>query len=120
MRFLPTTLHGSIDYLWSVALLLSPWLVGFAGDRVAFWTALVLAVGGIGYSLLTDYELGLVKVIPVPVHLILDAIAGFGLVAIAWTVVEAGPARSTLSLFGIVALIASLITRTRSDSPRQV
>ena len=37
MRFLPTRVHGVIDYLWGVALIATPWLFGFANGGAAQW-----------------------------------------------------------------------------------
>ena len=59
MRFLPTRVHGALDYLMGVLLIASPWLFGFAGvaDGAATWLPVIL---------------GLVRKIPMPVHLVLD------------------------------------------------
>jgi len=76
MRFLPTRLHGAIDYAWGLALLATPWLFGFADVPAAKWVAVVFGVGAILYSMLTAYELGLLKILPMPMHLILDGIGG--------------------------------------------
>jgi hypothetical protein len=69
MRFLPTRLHGIIDYLWGAALLATPWLLGYADVAAATWTAVVFGLGAILYSAVTDYELGLVRLVPMPLHL---------------------------------------------------
>jgi hypothetical protein len=47
--------------------------------RDAPWAALVLRIDGVagaGYSLVTDYELGALKALPVPVRLAFDAAKG--------------------------------------------
>ena len=50
--------------LWRGGLLVfAPWLFGFAGD-VESWVPVILGLGAIGYSLFTDYELGVVRTIP--------------------------------------------------------
>ena len=75
MRFLPTRLHGVIDYLWGLALLATPWLFGFADVTAAKWLAVIFGVGAILYSAVTDYELGLVRILPMVLHLGLDGLA---------------------------------------------
>ena len=76
MRFIPTRIHGVLDYATGGALLWAPNLLGL-GDVPAAARVLRLAGGGAGlYSMLTDYELGAVKLIPMPVHLALDAASG--------------------------------------------
>ena len=72
MRFLPTRIHGIIDYVWSVLLIAAPFVLGFATGGAKQWTAILFGLGGIAYSLLTRYELGLVKVLPFKDHLALD------------------------------------------------
>ena len=84
MRFLPTRVHGVIDYLWGVALIATPWVFGFADGGRAQWTAIVFGLGAILYSLVTDYELGAVRVVPMPLHLVLDGAAGALLAASPW------------------------------------
>src|SRR4051812_35012746 len=76
MRFMPTSLHGSIDYLWGIALIATPWLFGFNDVTAAKWVAVVFGAGAILYSALTAYELGLLKLLPMSLHLILDGIGG--------------------------------------------
>jgi hypothetical protein len=81
MRVISTRVHGVIDYLYGAALAASPWLFGFADGTAAQWTAIVLGAGTILFSLLTRYELGLMKLIPMPLHLVGDLSAGALLLA---------------------------------------
>lgn len=32
MRFIPTKIHGVLDYIAGLALIAAPWLFGFAGE----------------------------------------------------------------------------------------
>jgi len=111
MRFLPTSLHGAIDYIWGVALLSTPWVVGFADLPAAKWVAIVFGVGAILYSLLTAYELGLLKILPMPMHLILDGIGGIVLAASPWLFGFADHVYLPHLLFGLFSIAASLVTR---------
>lgn len=81
MAILSTRTHGVLDYAMGVLLLIAPYLFGFANDGAAQWVPMVIGAGGILYSLLTRYELGVVKLIPMPVHLGLDAASGLLLAA---------------------------------------
>ncbi len=104
MRFLPSRLHGFIDYLWGLALLATPWIFGFADGGAAQILAFVFGIGAIFYSLITDYELGVIRLLPMPLHLGLDGLGGAFLAASPW-------------LFGLFSVVASLITRTDPMQP---
>jgi hypothetical protein len=78
IRFVPTWLHGYFDYIGGIVLIAAPFLFGFFSmGGVAVILPIVLGIGLILYSLLTDYERGIpaLKFIPMPVHLILDFVA---------------------------------------------
>ncbi|RDI59492.1 SPW repeat domain-containing protein [Microvirga subterranea] len=123
MRFLPTRVHGIIDYLWGAALLASPWILGFAGITAARWIAVAFGLGAILYSLVTAYELGLLPVLPMPLHLVLDGVAGFILAITPWGFGFAGQVVWPFVLFGLFSVAASLVTRlqpARSPGRRSI
>jgi len=76
IRFLPTKVHGVLDYVVGLALILAPNIFQFAdvGGPAVFIPRL-LGVVLIAYSLFTRYELGVIKVISMPYHLIVDFLA---------------------------------------------
>jgi hypothetical protein len=84
MQLIPTRIHGYLDYLMGVFLIASPWIFDFADGDVEQWLPIVIGAAVILYSLLTDYELGAVRVIPMPVHLLLDVVGGVVLAASPW------------------------------------
>jgi len=75
MRFLPTRIHGMMDYLMGALLIALPFVSRHPLGAAA-WIPFGLGVSAILYSLLTDYELGFLAVIPMPVHLGIDAVSG--------------------------------------------
>lgn len=77
MKFLPTKIHGILDYLVGIALLLAPYIFGFSdnANQAAILIPQILGVGLIVYSLFTNYEYGAVKVLSMTYHLIVDFIA---------------------------------------------
>lgn len=84
MRVIPTQIHGVLDYATGGMLLCAPGLLGL--DDVPA-SARVLRLAGAGaalYSMLTDYELGAVKLLPMPVHLALDAASGAFVASSPW------------------------------------
>lgn len=111
MRFLPASVHGAIDYLWGVALIAAPWLFGFADEPRARWVAFAFGVGAVLYSAFTDYGLGVLPVLPMPLHLALDGIAG-ALLAISPVLLGfADRVYLPHLLFGLFSIAASLVTR---------
>ncbi len=85
MRFLPTKVHGLLDYLVGIALIAAPWLFQFQDvGGMAVYLPIVLGVGLIVYSIFTNYEWGLVKVLPMPYHLVVDFVAAALLALSPW------------------------------------
>jgi hypothetical protein len=76
LRFIPTSVHGAIDHVVGPALVLAPTLLRLKRTSPEGITA--EAVGGAEaiYSNLTDYELSMKNVVPMKIHLVLDAIGG--------------------------------------------
>ena len=84
MRMISTQVHGVLDYLTGGTLLSVPKMLSL-NDVPTSARVLRLAGGGaILYSLLTDYELGVVKLLPMPVHLAMDAASGAFLASSPW------------------------------------
>ena len=127
MRFLPTKIHGVIDYLTGLLLIAAPWLLGFADNGPATWVPVILGASALLYSLLTDYELGVFRAISMPMHLRLDALSGAFLAASPWLFGFDEYVYLPHLIIGAFEVVASLITRTspsnyadplRSSSPR--
>jgi 3-deoxy-D-manno-octulosonic acid (KDO) 8-phosphate synthase len=76
IRFIPTRVHGAVDHFVGPALVLAPTLLRLGRTSPEGLTA--RAVGGAEafYSNLTDYELSMKNVVPMKVHLVLDAVGG--------------------------------------------
>ena len=112
MRFMPTRIHGVLDYLVGVLLIAAPYLFGFATGGAKQWVPMILGVGAIGYSLLTRYELGLVPVISMPGHLWLDALSGALLAVSPWLFGFSGEVYAPHLVLGLFEIGAALMTRT--------
>ena len=84
MRFprpIDATLHGVVDYQAGALLTtVFPRLAGIEGTPAARQIRTAGAVHA-GYSTLTDYPLGVVKVIPYKAHLVMDAVGAVALAA---------------------------------------
>jgi len=84
MRFIPTRYHAPIDYIAGVALIAAPWIFQFSDHTAATVVPIVLGIGLIAYSLVTNYELGVWKIAPMAVHNLIDVVAGTLLAASPW------------------------------------
>src|SRR4051794_9986358 len=56
--------HGVVDYATGLILIVAPKLFHFGDQNIAPAVSVVLGLMTILYSLLTDYELGVVRMIP--------------------------------------------------------
>jgi hypothetical protein len=84
MRFIPTKFHAPLDYIVGAALIAAPWIFQFSEHTAATVVPIVLGIGLIAYSLITNYELGVWKVAPMAVHNLIDIVAGGLLAASPW------------------------------------
>jgi hypothetical protein len=110
--FLPTRIHGFLDYLMGVALVVVPLAFDFgAGPQT--WLPVLLGGGAIIYSLLTDYELGVVPLISMSAHLVLDGLGGLLLAASPWVFGFAEFIWIPHVVFGLAEVGAAIFTQTR-------
>jgi hypothetical protein len=80
-RPVDATLHGVVDYTAGALLTtVFPILAGIEGTRAARQIRTAGAIHA-GYSTITDYPLGVVKVLPFQAHLALDAVGAIALAA---------------------------------------
>ena len=112
MRFIPTRVHGVIDYLWGAALAGAPWALGFGSMWADSMIPLALGLGAIFYSLVTAYECGVIGVIPMRWHLAADVAGGVFLAASPWLFGFADKVWAPHVAFGLFSIAAGLLTRT--------
>ena len=120
LRYIPTKVHGALDYIVAIALLLAPMIFGFqevGGAAVAI--PMVLGAGLFLYSLFTNYEWGVFKVIDMRYHLIVDVVAStllllspflFGFIG------EAPNAWLPHIAVGVTVILVVLCSKTAPDS----
>ncbi len=66
MKIINAKVHGILDYLTVVFLFVSPTIFGMDGTLATF--TYILGVVHLLLTILTDFEVGLIKVIPFRVH----------------------------------------------------
>jgi len=115
MRFIPTRVHGVLDYIVGLLLIAARWLFDFAEGGAETWVPVVLGAGAIIYSLMTDYELGMRKTISMPTHLTLDLLSGIILAASPWIFGFADEVYGPHLIVGLFEIIASLTTKRQPE-----
>jgi hypothetical protein len=114
MRFIPTRYHAPLDYIVGAVLIAAPWIFQFSDIGAATAVSVVLGVGLIAYSLVTNYELGVWKVAPMAVHNLIDIVAGALLAASPWLfgyADEGANAWAPFVVIGVAAVFLGLTTK---------
>lgn len=112
MKLFNTRFHGTLDYLIGALLILSPWLIGFAGDHISTWILVAAGAAVILYSLLTDYELGFIPEMSTRTHLILDGVVGTLLAISPWLFNFDELIYMPHLIFGLALMVVSVSTQT--------
>ena len=116
MRFISTAAHGLADYSVGFIVVGFPFYYGLTGASRATFVRLGLFV--IVYSLLTDYELGLVRVLRIRFHLLLDALFGLAMVAAPTLLRLPNGSRTSVYVIGVLSLVLSVTTKIRALGTR--
>jgi len=120
MRFIPTKIHGVLDYVVGIFLITAPWSFSFASranpgvteGNAKTLVPIILGVAAILYSLFTDYEFGVSRKIPMKMHLLFDLLSGILLAASPWLFGFADQVYLPHLLIGIFEIGAALMTKT--------
>ena len=115
MKVISTKVHGILDYLVGLILIISPWLFGFSDGGAEMWIPVILGAGAILYSIFTRYELGVFKVIPFKIHLTIDAVSGLLLASSPWLFGFAVDVYKPHLIFGLLELVVVLLTQTKTS-----
>lgn len=119
MQFIPTRVHGVIDYLVAVLLIASPWLFDFSDGGAKTWIPVALGIGIALYSVLTDYELGLMRMIPMPIHLLLDVGGGIFLAVSPWLFGFSDEVWIPFVAIGVFDILAAALTERTPSYEQQ-
>jgi hypothetical protein len=82
MHIITRRIHAYLDYPVAFSLMALPFVLGLGtGNPVAKWLAVATGVAAFILTLFTDHELGVVKLVPYPVHVAVDRLVGVIFVA---------------------------------------
>lgn len=110
MHIIPSSVHGVLDYLVGLVLILSPRFFGFQTGGVEEKLPVLLGVAVLSYSLVTRYEFGLFELLPFRIHLVLDLLSGVLLASSPWLFGFAERVQGPHLVFGAVEIIVPLLT----------
>jgi hypothetical protein len=116
MKLLSTKTHGVIDYVWAGLLPVLPSILN--GNSTTSWLLRLAGLTSLAYSLLTRYELGAAKVLPMKTHLRLDFVQSVLLITSPLWTGEQRKVRWVLLGLGIFSLVAALVTE--KSEPKRV
>jgi hypothetical protein len=82
MKLINAKVHGMIDYLVVIFLLLSPALFALS----PFVSTITYTLAGVHFllTILTDFPYGLVKIIPFKIHGLIELLVSLLLIALPW------------------------------------
>jgi hypothetical protein len=121
---IPTRTHGIIDYIAGSAMIAAPFLMkdgqsleegvesinGVEGTVLAAVGAATLA-----QNLISDHELGAMKVLNMPAHLLVDVATGVLLAASPWLLNMNPKARLPIAALGLGIAVMGLLTEMQSE-----
>ncbi len=115
IRFITPFTHGFVDYAGALILLTVPFVANFQStSAVAFWLSIGAGIGLLAYSLLTDYALSLKPLIPLKMHLALDAIASAAFLIAPFIFEFEGLVQLFFLANGVLVLMAVLLSEDHS------
>jgi SPW repeat-containing protein len=120
IRFVPTKVHGALDYVVGLALILAPNIFQFTDvGGPAVLIPRLLGIVLIVYSVFTRYEWGLVRIIGMRYHLMVDFAAALFLAASPFLF---GFSNQKLNAWlphvvvGVAVILVVIVSKTQTDT----
>lgn len=113
MKFISTKTHGVLDYLMGFLLIALPFILDIRTDLSEGMVLIVLGAAMVLLAVLTKYEAGIIKVIPMRVHLVIDIMSGVVLAASPWLFGFADRAYMLYVFLGLFEIIAAIVSESK-------
>ena len=109
---IPLFVHGVFEYVVGILLIGAPFLFGFDSDA-ATALSIVLGVATLVIAASTQSPTGLAKVIPIPIHVVLDLASAALMIAAPFLFGFTDESRPTalLVVLGVAGLLVTIGTR---------
>ena len=115
MKLIDTKAHGAIDYALGIFLLCVPYMLSLGEPSPKINIFYLVGTALILYSTLTKYDLGLLSLIPLPLHNIFDVISGLVLAASPWLFSFSDEVYIPHIVFGFALLMLPIITNSKKN-----
>jgi len=115
MKFISTKIHGVLDFLMAFLLLSIPFMMHYDIGAMVGRIFIIFGVATVIYSLITRYESGLLSIIPMQLHLVLDILSGIVLAASPWLFGFSDIVFMPHLIIGIVEIIIALTTKSKTS-----
>lgn len=77
MKFVTKQMHAYLDYPVAISLMVVPFVLGLGSSNIlALYLSMAVGVAAFLLTLLTDHHLGVIRVIPYNIHLLVDGLVG--------------------------------------------
>ncbi len=108
-RIIKTRWHAFLDYMTALLLLISPWLFDFTRDTLSTRIGVISGAIVLIMSVFSRNEGGLIRVIPMPIHLIMDIVLGFAILILPYLPTQELP-HIVLLLVGLMLICSGIFT----------
>ena len=115
MKVLSSKAHGILDYLVGISLIAFPIMAGYITNSPEYIILITMGIILLIYSLLTNYEFGLLRVLPYKMHLTLDILSAFFIGASPWIFGFADRVYSAFVIIAICEIIAVSISERETS-----
>jgi len=119
MKFISRKMHAVSDILLILALIAGPWLFVPGKKGVESVALLGAGIGVLAYSLMTKYELGIVRTLNFKNHLSIDLICGLFLLASPWLLNFGDRSYLPHVVMGALLILFAVTTRNQSIAVTQ-
>ena len=115
-KFMNKYIHAYLDYPVAIGLMLMPFLLGLGeSSAIAFSLSVATGVAAFILTILSDHHLGVVKILPYRLHLIVDGVVGAVFVAAPFLLGFSGIDALYYWVLGVTVL--AVVTLDNSETP---
>lgn len=117
-QFITKTIHAFLDYPVAISLIAMPLLLQLGeSNPMAFWLSVVTGIAAFILTVLTDHQLGVVRVLPYSFHLAVDFLVGVTFLAAPFVLKFSGLDAGYYLANAIAVLIVVSLHKPETSTP---